>query len=680
MFVWVGCIIMSLGLGIDTGGTYTDAAIIDFSNGSIIGKAKALTTRGDLYLGIANSIGKLEGTDLKSIRLVSLSSTLATNSVVEGKGYRVGLMMVGGDYNPTIPVDEVAEIAGGHNLEGEEAQPLDIAKAREFVNSTKNKVDSFAISSFLSVRNPSHELELKRMVQEECDHPVICGHELSSKLGLHERTITAVLNARLIPIISDLVASVKKVLADKGIEAPLMIVKGDGSLMGAEAARLRPVETILSGPAASLIGARHLTGLDDAVVIDVGGTTTDIGILRGGSPRLDPEGAMIGGWRTRVKAADIATSGVGGDSRIVVNRGEIALAPQRVIPLCIASSIYPSLMQRLEEARNESARSMSGYIALESILQTTEFFVFSRESKGMILTAEEAKFIALVKLGPRSVQDVCQSIGIHPYALNVRKLEERGVVQRIGVTPTDVLHVDGSYREYDHHASKIGVEVQAEASGMGVAQFCAEVREMVVRKIAMELVHKLIYEETGRTNTCDTSEYIYNLMISQAKGLDCDFILKLNKPIIGVGAPVSVYLPPVAQRLHTELVIPKHTEVGNAVGAITGSIVESVEALIRPKDGYATQVDPPCKLFTSMETREFGSLEEAVRYAISWGSDLSRQRAMQAGAKEVEVIVDRADDIFSLVKEIKVGGLLIDTKITVTAVGKPQLFFEGERR
>jgi N-methylhydantoinase A/oxoprolinase/acetone carboxylase beta subunit len=671
---------MSLGLGIDTGGTYTDAAIIDFDNGSVISKAKALTTRGDLYLGIANSVGKLDGVDLKRIKLVSLSSTLATNSVVEGKGYRVGLMMVGGDYNPTIPVDEVAEISGGHNLDGEEAQPLDVKAARDFVISVKDKVDSFAISSFLSVRNPNHELELKKIVQEECGHPVICGHELSSKLGLYERTITAVLNARLIPIISDLVSSVKKVLADKGIEAPLMIVKGDGSLMGEETARLRPVETILSGPAASLIGARHLTGLDDAVVIDVGGTTTDIGILRGGRPRLDPEGAMIGGWRTRVKAADIATSGIGGDSRIVVNRGAIVLAPQRVVPLCIASSMYPSLRQRLEEARSESEKSVSGYIALESILQTTEFFIFSRESKGMVLTEEEAKFIELVKHGPRSVQDGCRAIGIHPYALNLRKLEERGVIQRIGLTPTDILHVDGSYREYDQDASRVGVEVQAQAAGMGIGQFCEEIREMVVRKIAKELVHKLIYEETGRTSTCETSEYLYDMMISQAKGLDCTFAIELNKPLIGVGAPVGVYLPPVAERLHTQLVIPKHTEVGNAVGAITGSVFESVEALIRPKDGHATEVDPPCKLFTSEGTKEFGSLEEAVRYAIAWGSELSRQKAVLAGAKEVEVRVDRVDDIFSLAKDKKWGGLLIDTKVTVTAVGKPQLFFEEQRR
>ena len=143
----------------------------------------------------------------------------------------------------------------------------------------------------------------------------------------------------------------------------------------------------------------------------------------------------------------------------MINRGEIALAPQRVVPLCITSSMYPSLRQRLEEAMSEGARWASGYIALESILQTTEFFVFSRESKGMGLTKEEGKFIELVKEGPRSVQDACSSIGIHPYALNIRKLEERRVIQRIGLTPTDALHVEESYREYDQEASKIGVEI-----------------------------------------------------------------------------------------------------------------------------------------------------------------------------------------------------------------------------
>ena len=332
---------MSLGLGIDTGGTYTDSAIIDLVRGEVISKAKALTTRNDLSIGISNSISKLDRSLYKKVELVSVSSTLATNSVVEGKGCRVALIVAGYEFNKAIPVNELVEIAGGHNLMGDEKDMLDIDAARDFIEQVKDKVDGIAISSYLAVRNPEHEIALKEMAKSVTDLPIICGHELSSQLGFHERTLTAVLNARLIPIIADLVASVKKVLNEHQIEAPLMIVKGDGSLMGEAVAKERPVETILSGPAASLTGARFLTGEDEAVVIDVGGTTTDIGILRKGRPRLDPEGALIGGWRTRVRAADISTSGIGGDSRILIHNGQIHLTALRVIPLCIAESMWP---------------------------------------------------------------------------------------------------------------------------------------------------------------------------------------------------------------------------------------------------------------------------------------------------------------------------------------------------
>ena len=338
---------MNLGLGIDTGGTYTDSAIIDLDTGKVVMKAKALTTRNDLALGISDSIAKLK-VEYKDIRLVSVSSTLATNSVVEGKGSRVALIVAGAGYSGSIPIEDVLEISGGHTLNGNARAELDLARAEEFVRGVMGKVDGFAVSSYLSVRNPEHEIAIKEMIKRTTSHPVVCGNELSSALGFHERTITAVLNAKLIPIITDLVASVKKVLAEKQVEAPLMIVKGDGSLMGEDMAKEKPVETILSGPAASLIGAKFLTKENNAVVIDVGGTTTDIGILRDGKPRLDPEGAMIGGRRTRVKAADISTSGIGGDSRIVVTNGMISLSAVRVIPRCIASTIYPSIKPKLK--------------------------------------------------------------------------------------------------------------------------------------------------------------------------------------------------------------------------------------------------------------------------------------------------------------------------------------------
>ncbi|HOE52136.1 MAG TPA: hydantoinase/oxoprolinase family protein, partial [Methanomassiliicoccales archaeon] len=338
---------MELGLGIDTGGTYTDAALVELGTGKVIAKAKALTTRNDLSIGIAGSLRNLGDVPLKDVKLVSLSSTLATNSVVEGKGCRVALIIAGDAYNGSVPVDHIIQVQGGHTIRGVPNCPIDLQAVEEYVAGIADQVDAIAISTFFSVRNPEHEIALKRMITSKWDLPVVCGHELSTQLGFQERTLTAILNAKLIPIMAELIQSVKKVLEEDGIKAPLMIVKGDGSLMGEQLAKERPVETILSGPAASLIGARNLTGENDAVVVDVGGTTTDIGVLRGGRPRLDPEGAIIGGWRTRVRAADISTSGIGGDSRVVVVNGQIMLGTLRVMPLCIASSQYPRVLERL---------------------------------------------------------------------------------------------------------------------------------------------------------------------------------------------------------------------------------------------------------------------------------------------------------------------------------------------
>jgi len=668
---------MNLGLGIDTGGTYTDSAIINLDTGKVVVKAKALTTRNDLSIGISNSIAKLD-VEYKDIRLVSVSSTLATNSVVEGKGCRVALIVVGNEYSKSIPIDDVLEISGGHTLNGEEKAVLDLTKAEEFVHNVDSKVDGFAVSSYLSVRNPEHEIAIKEMINKITNHPVVCGNELSSKLGFHERTITAVLNAKLIPIITDLVASVKKVLKENRIDAPLMIVKGDGSLMGEDMAKERPVETILSGPAASLIGAKFLTKENNAVVIDVGGTTTDIGILRDGKPRLDPEGAMIGGWRTRVKAADISTSGIGGDSRIVVANGRIMLSSLRVVPLCIASSIYPSIKQKLKVMAMESVRPQASHIAIENIIQTTEFFIYSKEIPNISLSNEEQLFIEKVKEEPRGIYEVGALTNVHPFSFNVRRLEELGMIQRIGLTPTDILHAEGSYIEYDADASSIGVTIQAANVEMELHQFCAEVKKAVIYKISNELLRKLVYEETGKVSHCDVCGDVFDKFITHRLGIDYSVRLTLHKPIIGIGAPVGAYLPAVAENFGTKLILPEHSEVGNAVGAITGSILESVEVLIRPKPGVSAMENPPCTLHSSMEKKDFPSVTEASAYAVEWATGIARTRALEAGADEVEVVVDKDEKIGHLGKSWG-GGILLESRIVVSAVGKPRLFFEAKR-
>jgi N-methylhydantoinase A/oxoprolinase/acetone carboxylase beta subunit len=595
--------------------------------------------------------------------------------VVEGKGCRVALIIAGEEYKESVPVEHVIQIQGGHTIRGKANCDIDLVAAKDFIQGISDQVDAIAISTFFSVRNPAHEIALKEMISSNWDLPVVCGHELSTQLGFHERTVTAVLNAKLIPIMADLIQSVRKVLNEYSISAPLMIVKGDGSLMGEQLARDRPVETILSGPAASLIGARNLTGEDEAVVVDIGGTTTDIGVLRGGKPRLDPEGAIIGGWRTRVRAADISTSGIGGDSRVVVVNGQIVLGALRVMPLCIASSKYPNLLERLKKVRDVKQTPQATHIALENLLQADELFIFSRMAKGYDLSGNEKALVDMIRTEPMTLNDISIATGVHPYSYNVRKLEELGIITRIGFTPTDALHASGEYVEYDKEASMIAAEYRARLCGMEVQQFCAAVKEAVIHKITREIILRLVYEDCGKIVHCDVCNALFSKMITQRPGIDFSADLRVHKKIIGIGAPIAAYLPSVAQRLHTELLMPLNSDVGNAVGAITGSIMESLEVLIKPKPGLGVMEDPPCTLHSQDEMREFETISEAVNYATSWGESKVRKLAVQAGADEIEVVVEN-ERIMGQIGKSWGEGLLLEVHLKVTAVGKPRMFFE----
>ena len=663
------------GLGIDTGGTYTDGAILDMRTGKVLCSAKSLTTRNDLSIGIGNVIGKLDPSLFSCISLIGISSTLATNSVVEGKGCRVGLMVIGHEAAENIPVDEIVQLEGGHTLQGERRDDLDIEGARKFVDATKDKVDAFAISSYLSVRNPEHEMAVKDLIKSQTDLPVVCGHELSSALGFNERTITAVLNARLIPIITDLIASLKKVQERMGIKAPLMIVKGDGSLMDESVARERPVETILSGPAASIIGSKALTGLNDAIIVDVGGTTTDIGILREGRPRLDPEGATLGNWKTRVKAVDAFTSGIGGDSRIVVSGGKLHLSSLRVVPLCIASSTWPSIRPKLEALRGTRSKWVPSYMDLDSVPQTTEFYTFNRRFNGEPLGPEQEKVLELVTQEPRSLYELAELLNVHPLSLNLRKMEALGMILRIGLTPTDMLHAEGSYVEYDAEASRLAVEIQAANAEMETTELIATAKRMVIEKIATEVFKKLIYEETGEGKMCDIANNLVSNMIRGVGRRDFAVNIHLNKPIIGIGAPVGAYLPGVAEIFHTDLVLPSDSSIGNAAGAVSGNVMESMEMLIRPRKGMSTMENPPCTLHWMQEKKDFEGLEEALAYARAEGGRMVREMAIAAGADTVEVIIDNHRKEAALDRGWG-SNVLLEVKLTITAVGKPRLYFE----
>ena len=665
---------MHIGLGFDTGGTYTDAVLMDMSSNKVLQKSKALTTRDDLSIGVRNTLVNFDKGLLEKVEMVSLSSTLATNSIVEGKGCRVGLICVGEEFEMSIPVDVHITVQGGHDLNGNEMSELDEAAAREFMASIKDRVDGLAINSYLSVRNPDHELRLKRIAKEVLDIPVVCGHELSSSLGYHERTVTSVMNSRLIPIIKDLMDSVKKVMKEHEINAPLMIVKGDGSIMSERVALERPIETILSGPAASLIGAKMLTGENDAIVMDMGGTTTDIGVLRNGYPRLEKEGAMIGNRRTRVMAAEIATSGIGGDSRIVVNGNKFMLESLRVVPLCIAATLWPQLLPRLETISNMGSRFSPESMDVKNIVQDTEFFVKLKELKHVSLSNEDRALLEMISKEPFSLKEAGAKLGFHPFSFNVSRMEELGMVQRIGLTPTDLLHAEGSYVEYNKRASEYAIKHQSKKMDMSEKEFIEFAKGKVIDKLSEVLLRKLFFEEIGTFHVDKVGHSLMWMAISGRDGLDFSCKIKLNKPLIGIGAPVSAWFPQVVEKFDTELLLPEHSEVGNAVGAVTGSIIESMEILLKPSTGQGTMEDPSCILFAPYGRFEFDKISEAEIFAVGEGSKLVKEKAQKAGADHVEVRSDKVERKVGLGGKGYEGRILLEIVLTVTAVGKPRQF------
>lgn len=227
------------------------------------------------------------------------------------------------------------------------------------------KIDAVVISGYASARNPEHELRAKAIIGEMSDIPVICAHEITGKLGYYERTVTALLNARLIPIIKDLINDTKTVLRQRGISAPLMVVKGDGSFMTGRSAEEKPIETILSGPAASVIGTMHLAELKDATVIDIGGTTSDIASVKDGCVDIREDGAVVGAWRTHVMAADIYTQGIGGDSKLRIDEtGILTFGPDKTTPISLLLNDEESddmILKKVEQVIGEDSNADGGF-------------------------------------------------------------------------------------------------------------------------------------------------------------------------------------------------------------------------------------------------------------------------------------------------------------------------------
>ncbi len=634
-------------MGIDAGGTYTDSIIIRDSDGKVMDSNKALTTYPDLFTGIKNSIDGLDERYLKDVKMVSVSTTLATNTILEKNGYPVGLILVGNYETPEkTDVEFYTVVKGGHDHHGAELVSLDMEAVEAFVSKVKDKVSAFAVSSYFSIRNPVHELAVKARIQELTGMPVVCGHELSLDLGAYERGITAYLNAQLIPIANQFIRSIREEISRRGMNSRLLMLKCDGSVVGINEALEKPIESIFSGPAASLVGASHLSGLETCAVIDVGGTSTDVSMLENGLPELCAEGAVVGGWQTKVKAIRMETSAMGGDSHVWVKNMKINIGPRRVIPLCIAAVKYPGFLEVLRKGR------IPGTMHLDENVQPTKFFVRTGVEPSN-LGKFEAELFDRIGDFPASLNDIFWDTKktLSPGLLD--SLIRKRLIQAIGFTPTDALHVLGEYTAWDQEASKIGAKLLERYTQTNHVELCKQIKQDVARNMALNLV-SFIQKDVP-------SSEIEKILLS-----DRFTQFRMKIPVVLIGGPVVAYTRELKQILDADIIIPEHAEVGNAVGAVVGKGIKRIEILI--KSAYSKDKKRLILLFSPQGREIFGSYPDALEHADALGRKLIMEYMTEAGLDKGKIQIEVSKKDISL---SEAGAVPLETKLVFVGVGMP---------
>lgn len=665
----------SLFLGIDTGGTYTDAVLFREGEG-VIAKAKSLTTRHDLAEGVAGAVGAVlgkSGIAAAEVALVSLSTTLATNALVEGQGGRAALVMIGfgpddlarAGLSQALGSDPVIFLPGGHDVHGNET-PLDMTALDALLPATGPVVSSFAVAGYFAVRNPAHEIRVRDRIRALSHKPVTCSHELSSKLGGPRRALTTLLNARLVSIIDRLIGSTEAFLDRSGISAPLMVVRGDGALMSAAEARLRPIETILSGPAASLVGARYLTGLDEAVVSDIGGTTTDVAVLQGGRPKLAPDGANVGGHDTMVEAVALRTYGLGGDSEVHIDdRGleaKFTLGPRRVLPLSLlAASHGESVLAALDmQLRATHAGRHDGRFAVRIALA---------DAAGEGLQPQEQALLARIGTAPVPLNAL---LTMNSQKAILDRLVGRGLVHLSGITPSDALHVLGRQSQWNAEAARMGLQIAARrknGAGREIAGSAEALAGRIVDRLtrqSAEVILSSSLAEDGAEAIDPAVSLAVDRALRRTPGI-VRFSVALDRPLVGLGASAPVYYPAIADMLGALPVIPEDADVANAIGAVVGQVrAVSVVTVTSPEEGLHVVTGAGETVTVAGESSALGLARERAASA-------ARARARQEGADDVLVTVE--EEISA--PQIEGSRKLVEARIVATATGRPRMAHAG---
>lgn len=392
-------------VGIDVGGTNTDAVVLDAQN-RVLARTKQPTSP-DVTTGMRDALAEVlgqVGPDAPRVGRVMLGTTHATNAILQRRGLgRVAVIRLGAPATTAVPPLEAwpqdlrravavssVIVAGGHLVDGHPIAPLDRDAVRRALAGAAGRADAVAVTGVFSPAFSDQELETAELVREELgDCPVSMSHEIGS-LGLLERENATVLNAALFGVARDVTRALGAVLADRHLDAAPFFAQNDGTLMALEYAARYPVLTIGSGPANSIRGAAFLSGVQDAVVADVGGTSTDLGVLINGFPRESAAAVEIGGVRTNFRMPDILSLALGGGTVLGGTADSPTVGPESLgYRIGTKGMAFGGTVPTLTDAAVRAGRSTVGNADLRSVPAPTRALL-SAALKAADLRIEEA--------------------------------------------------------------------------------------------------------------------------------------------------------------------------------------------------------------------------------------------------------------------------------------------------
>jgi len=655
---------MRYAIGIDTGGTYTDAVIFDEENRRIISSFKAPTTHGELTEGILAALDGLDKELAHKAQIVCISTTLATNACVEGKGSDSRLIFLGVD-------PKAVEWVGAEA--GLDDPSLILYAPREKWNDSQwdsffeahaqwlEEAPALGLVNFNAAADMGEaERQAKAALKRRGKTAVVCGHELSLEINSIRRGAAALLNGRLIPILTEFTAAIRRALDKRGITAPMAVMSNEGTLMSAEFTAEHPAATILCGPAAGGMGAAALTKEENAVVVDMGGTTTDLILLKNGMPLSDGEGIAIGSWHTAMKGVLAQTLGLGGDSGVVYDRhqNKLLLESRRRIPFCAAAVRWPQIKDKLSQ--------MLATYGHRTMLYCDMVAALGKKADSSRYTPLQQKMIQAVQKEPLTIRELAQAVGIYPHEVDISLPEKDGVLIRCGVTPTDIMHIKGDFDRFDKTAAALGAELLAHRAGMETEELCDWVYDTVQKKLFCAIGSFLLRQELKDAAAAEAMLPIMEHIWTHSKDSSALLKTKLHTPctLIGIGAPIHIFLPRAAQMLGTKCIIPPCAGVVNALGAAACHIRAEAKVRMTASGKEYTVFAAETKLYFDDEEAAFAAAEaEACRIA--------EEQARQKGA------VGRLLLSCSRKKKTAITGygneLFLSAEITAAAIGSISL-------